>query len=151
MAEIWHTASPICHTFRRTVIAVATDPRQQLGRSGEELAAEHLTRRGYAILERNYRTRWGELDIVALDPVSRTVVFVEVKTRRAVDGRRPAPLESVHPRKRWQVRKMAGGWLAERGGPGRLPRVKNLRFDAIGITLDRAGRLVDLVHLEGAF
>jgi putative endonuclease len=127
---------------------MAIDPRPYLGRCGEDLAAEHLTRRGYAIVERNYRTRWGELDIVALDPATQTVVFVEVKTRRAAEGRRVTPLESVHPRKRWQVRKMAGSWLADR--PQR-PRVKNLRFDAIGITLDRADRLVDLIHLEGAF
>jgi putative endonuclease len=127
---------------------VATNPRQQLGRSGEDLAAEHLQRRGCTIVERNYRTRWGELDIVALDATTRTMIFVEVKTRRSAPGRRVTPLESVHPRKRWQVRKMAGSWLAER--PQR-PRVKNLRFDAIGITLDRSDALVELVHLEGAF
>ena len=75
-------------------------------------------------------------------------MFGEVKTRRAPRVGRVTPLESVHPRKRWQVRKMAGHWLAER--PNR-PRVKNLRFDAIGITLDHAGSLVELVHVEHAF
>lgn len=124
------------------------DPRQQLGRCGEQLAAEHLERRGCLILERNYRSRWGELDIVALEPDTQTIVFIEVKTRRAPRVGRVTPLESVHQRKRWQVRKMSGNWLAER--PDR-PRVKNLRFDAIGITLDHAGSLVELVHIEDAF
>jgi len=46
---------------------MSSDPRHRLGTTGERLAAEHLTRRGYRIVERNYRTRWGELDIVAFD------------------------------------------------------------------------------------
>ena len=52
--------------------------RRQLGDAGEQLAADHLARRGFQILDRNYRTRWGELDIVACD--ERTIVFCEVKT-----------------------------------------------------------------------
>jgi putative endonuclease len=126
---------------------MATDPRPQVGRTGEQLAAEHLERLGYTILERNFRTRWGELDIVAFDPQAPALIFCEVKTRRA-RGRTVTPLESVHPRKRSQVRKMAGSWLAARRD---RPHVRNLRFDAIGVTLDSAGRLVELVHLEGAF
>ena len=108
------------------------------------MAAGHLLRRGYRILERNYRTRWGELDIVAFDGV--TIAFVEVKTRRAASGR--TPFESVHSRKRDQVRRMAASWLSAR--PGR-PFARVLRFDAIAVTVDPAGRLVALEHLEGAF
>ena len=52
------------------------DRRQRLGSTGERLAAEHLERRGFAILERNYRTRWGELDLIAFD--GRVLVFCEV-------------------------------------------------------------------------
>jgi putative endonuclease len=127
------------------VIAVTVDPRPQLGRLGEQLAAEHLIRRGLRVIERNYRTRWGELDIVAYD--GRTLIFCEVKTRRlTVPGR--DPLESVHTRKRSKVRKMAGSWLVERTD---RPYAENVRFDAIGVTLDGAGRLVRLEHLEGAF
>ena len=124
------------------------DPRQQLGRHGEQLAAEHLERRGCVIVERNYRTRWGELDIVALDPDAQALVFIEVKTRRAPAVGRVTPLESVNQRKRWRVRKMAGSWLAERT---ERPRARNLRFDAIGITLDRNGELLELEHIENAF
>src|SRR3989440_12388605 len=102
--------------------------RPELGRRGEQLAAEHLVRRGFQIVERNYRTRWGELDIVAYD--GRTLAFCEVKTRRlSVSGR--DPLESVHSRKRSKVRRMAGSWLVERT---QRPYAANLRFDAIGVT-----------------
>jgi putative endonuclease len=124
---------------------VPQDLRPQLGRLGEQLAAEHLIRRGFEIVERNYRTRWGELDIVAYD--GGTLAFCEVKTRRlSAPGR--DPLESVHTRKRSQVRKMAGHWLIERT---ERPYADNVRFDAIGVTLDPSGRLVSLEHLEGAF
>ncbi len=119
--------------------------RLQLGRLGEQLATEHLIRRGFRIVERNYRTRWGELDIVAFD--GRTLAFCEVKTRRAIASGRD-PLESVHRLKRSKVRKMAGSWLIERTD---RPYADNVRFDAIGVTFDAAGRLVSLEHLEGAF
>lgn len=122
-----------------------TEQRQRLGQAGETLAAEHLSRRGFRVLERNYRTRWGELDIVAYD--GHEIVFCEVKTRRASVG--PVwPLEAVHPRKRSQVRRMASCWLSERTDH---PFARAIRFDAIGIVLDQAGQLVSLDHLEGAF
>ena len=124
---------------------MSSDGRHRLGALGEQLAAEHLERRGYVIVERNYRTRWGELDIVAFD--GRTLAFCEVKTRRLAEAGR-SPLESVRAGKRSRVRAMAGRWLAERTD---RPYADNLRFDAIGVTLDPAGRLVSLEHLEGAF
>jgi putative endonuclease len=122
------------------------DRRRHLGAAGEQLAAEHLERLGLQIVDRNYRTRFGELDIVALDGSSQ-IVFCEVKTRVAYGDARN-PLESLHPHKQAQVRQIARRWLAER--PDR-PRARNLRFDAIGVTLDRTGRLLRLDHLEGAF
>jgi putative endonuclease len=124
---------------------VSTDVRQRLGRLGEQLAAEHLVRRGYQIVERNYRTRWGELDIVAYD--GNTLAFCEVKTRR-LRGDDPGPLEAVRGIKRSRIRKMAGRWLIERTD---RPYANELRFDAIGITLDPSGKLVRIEHLEGAF
>lgn len=124
---------------------MASDPRRQRGIRGELLAAEHLQRRGFSILQRNYRTRFGELDIVACD--GRTLVFCEVKTR-AGDHGGAHPLDSVGPRKRIQVRRMAGQWLSEQR---RFLGARDLRFDAIGITLDAAGALIALDHVEGAF
>lgn len=121
-----------------------TDRRRALGATGEQLAADHLTRRGLRILDRNYRTRWGELDIIACD--DRQIVFCEVKCRVANRAGRD-PLESVHSSKQAQVRRMAVRWLNERPHP----RVNDLRFDAIGVTLSPDGRLLRLDHLEAAF
>jgi putative endonuclease len=125
---------------------MSDDQRRQLGATGEQLAADHLERLGLQIVDRNYRTRFGELDIVALDGTAR-IVFCEVKTRVAYGTARD-PLESLHPQKQAQVRQIARRWLAERHD---RPRARDLRFDAIGITLDRRGRLLRLDHLEGAF
>jgi putative endonuclease len=121
----------------------SSDPRHQLGRSGEQHAAEHFERLGFAIVARNHRTRHGELDLVVFD--GEVLVFVEVKTRRQGSG---SPWESLDLRKRAQVRRMASAYLNQ--VPER-PRGKSLRFDAVGIILDRRGELVGLDHLEGAF
>ena len=145
VAQSWNAASPTRHAPRRSVTGVSTDPRPRLGALGEELAAEHLLRRGFEIVERNYRTRWGELDIIAYD--GRVLAFCEVKTRRASPAG-ASPLDAVRSIKRAQVRKMAGRWLIERTG---RPRADTLRFDAIGVTVDAGGRLLRLEHLEGAF
>jgi putative endonuclease len=125
---------------------LSTDPRHQLGALGERVAAEHLIRRGFRILERNYRTRWGELDIVAFD--GNTLSFCEVKTRRLGRDRAVSPFEAIGPRKQSRVRKMAGSWMSERGTRGFAPVI---RCDAIAVTFDRAGGLVAIEHLEGAF
>ena len=120
------------------------DARRQLGALGERLALEHLQRLGYTLVARNHRTRFGELDLVVTD--GRALVFAEVKTRRAWHPGRA--WESLHAAKRAQVRNMARAFLAE--FPNR-PHCDELRFDAVGITIDPQGRLVDLQHLEGAF
>jgi putative endonuclease len=124
---------------------MSSDVRHRLGQLGEQLAVEHLIRRGYEIVERNYRTRWGELDIVAYD--GRALAFCEVKTRRLGPGA-GNPFDALRSVKRSRVRKMAGSWLIERTD---RPRADVLRFDAIGVTFDPAGRLVGIEHLEGAF
>lgn len=118
------------------------DPRRTLGRLGEDLAAQHLERLGYAIVTRNHRTRHGELDVVACDGT--TLVFCEVKTRRG----RGDPWEALHHAKREQVRRMARDYLTQVAD---RPRVRALRFDAIGVVVDPRGRLVRLDHIEGAF
>ena len=123
---------------------MTTDRRHLLGQAAERLAAEHLQRLGYDIVARNHRTRYGELDIVAADDRAGALVFVEVKARRG-SGR---PWDNLHDRKQRQVRKMSAAYLAEVAD---RPHAKELRFDAIGVTVDAAGRLVALDHLEGAF
>lgn len=123
---------------------MSTDLRHRLGKHGETLAAEHLTRLGYEIVERNYRTRWGELDIVAFDGT--TLAFCEVKTRRLSPT--GGPLEGLYPSQRQRLRKMAAAWMIERKS---RPHSDLIRFDAIGVTIDARGQLVSLEHLEGAF
>ena len=124
---------------------MSADPRQHLGRTGEDLALAHLERLGYALVARNHRTRWGEIDLVVHD--GDALVFVEVKTRRATSSGR-GPWEALHERKRAQVRRMAAAFLAE---VSERPRAVDLRFDAIGVVIDPRGRLVALDHLEAAF
>jgi putative endonuclease len=120
------------------------DPRHQLGRAGEEVAATHLARLGYEVIARNHRTRFGELDVVAFD--GETLVFCEVKTRRM--GASVSPWDALNRDKRKQVRKVAAAWLAETTD---RPYSEELRFDAIGVVFDARGQLVALDHVEGAF
>ena len=122
---------------------MAGDPRKHLGDLGERLASEHLERLGLAVVERNYRTRCGEIDIIARD--ARTLVFCEVKTRRSSAR---TPFESIGALKQRQVRRMAAEWLSERTNRAYVPE---LRFDAVAVTIDARGRLVGLEHLEAAF
>ena len=127
-----------------------TDRRRDLGGLGERLAERHLRSAGYHIVERNLRTCFGELDLVAAD--AHALVFCEVKTRLAGSRNGPAgPLESIGPQKQRRVRRLARAWLADQPASSARPARPNLRFDAIGVVLDGAGRLVDLEHVEGAF
>ena len=125
------------------------DARRRLGALGERLAAERLEAGGYSIVDRNFRSRYGELDLVAKG--GGFLVFCEVKTRIA---RGPddayGPLTAVGPRKRRQLRRMAREWLVERSERIR-GRPRQIRFDAVGVTVDRSGRVLSLEHLEGAF
>jgi putative endonuclease len=122
-----------------------TERSQELGRRGEELAAEHFSRLGYRVLARNHRTRWGELDLVLADEQEGTIVFCEVKARRLGSG---DWRENLHERKQHQVRTMAAAWLNDVTD---RPRHAALRFDAVGVTLDDRDELVRLDHLQAAF
>jgi putative endonuclease len=120
---------------------------------GEDLATRHLERHGCRVLARNVRTRAGEIDIVAFD--GRTLMFVEVKTlqlRRVFavpPQRHPDPLESLHPRQRARLRRLAAAWLSQTRGA--RPYAEAIRFDAIGVLLDPRGRLLYLEQLEAAW
>jgi putative endonuclease len=122
-----------------------TDRTKQLGRRGEELAAEHFSRLGYRVLARNHRTRFGELDLVLADEEEGTIVFCEVKARRLGSG---DPFDNLHEAKRKQVRTMAAAWLNDVTD---RPFGAELRFDAVGVTLDCNGRLIRLDHVQAAF
>ena len=125
-------------------MGMSNDIRHRLGAQGEQLAVEHLQRLGLRVVDRNVRTRTGELDIVAVDDT--TVVFCEVKTRRA--GHAANPFDGLYPDQCRRIRTLAVAWLS---GAGRGVRRPTVRFDAIGITIDGQGRLQSLEHLEGCF
>jgi putative endonuclease len=124
-----------------------TAARQRTGRIAEELVARRLAAAGWEILARNARSRYGELDVVARD--GRTLVFVEVKAGRTGAGFGPErPVLAIDARKQRRIRRLATAWMAERRD---LPPYREIRFDAVGVTFDRAGRIADYEHLEGAF
>ena len=129
---------------------MAIDRRRERGERGETLAVEHLAARGYEILERNFRTRRGELDVIAAD--ERCLVFCEVKTR-IVDGRTgPARgIDAIGHAKRRRVRALAAEWLRDRPPGSARPARARLRFDAIDVTLSTSGRLIALEHVPDAF
>jgi len=124
-----------------------TDPRRRTGAIAEDYVARRLAAAGWEIVERNARTRHGELDIVARE--GRTLVFVEVKGARQGTRFGPErPILSIDFRKQQRVRRLATAWMAERRNQ---PPYDGIRFDAVGVTLDRAGRAVHVDYVKGAF
>jgi len=111
-----------------------------VGSAAERAAAEFLRARGYHILERNFRCRGGEIDLIALD--GSTLVFVEVKVRRTLS--RGAPIEAVTAQKQSRVRAAAQEYLTFCG------RVfHRIRFDVISVV--QTPRTRELTHLKSAF
>src|ERR1700687_3289654 len=107
-----------------------TQTRRRLGQAGEQMAAAHLARLGYEIVERNYRCPAGEIDLVARQ--AGRWVFVEVRTRRG--GRFGTPEESVTPRKRAHLIASAQHYLQDHGA-----LEADWRIDAVAIVLSRGG------------
>jgi putative endonuclease len=125
-----------------------TQARQRTGRAAEDLVAERLGEACWELVERNARTRHGELDIVALD--GSTLVFIEVKAGR--EGARSGPerpILAIGPRKQRRIRRLATAWMAERRR--HLPGYAEIRFDAVGVTFDHRGRVADYEHIKAAF
>jgi len=122
------------------------DRRRALGKQGEDLAAAYLGQQGYDIITRNWRTRSGELDIVARN--GDWLVFVEVRTRRIGSGASvPAlgsPEESVTPRKQLQLVALADAYLFE------VPWAGLWRIDVIALELRADGSVARLNHLRDA-
>jgi putative endonuclease len=125
--------------------------RQRLGRSAEQLAASRLAAEGFRILQRNARVRTpeliGEIDLIALE--GDVLTFVEVKAGRAHSSAGPErPVLAVDRRKQLRLQRLARAWLAE---CRLLPSFGALRFDVVGVQLDRSGKLVAWEHLRAAF
>ncbi len=100
------------------------DQRRQFGKESEEMAARYLKKKGYRILEQNYRTALGEIDIIARD--KRTIVFVEVKARRSFSF--GSPKAAITPKKQRKISMVALSYLKAAG----LERA-SARFDVVAI------------------
>jgi putative endonuclease len=120
---------------------MARPDRLSLGKMGEDLACRELARRGYAILARRFRTRLGEIDIIAHD--GPTLVFVEVKTRSSAAFGRAA--EAVTVRKQAKIGLMAAEYLLRRGLSG-----TPCRFDVVAVLAEQ-GRAPAIELIRGAF
>ena len=110
------------------------------GARAEALAASYLASQGLALVARNVRSRFGEIDLVCRDGA--TLVFVEVRSRNGAGM--GTPLESVDGRKQAQVSRVARHFLAARGWTER-----DARFDVIGVRFDREPPAVE--HVQNAF
>lgn len=125
-----------------------TDSRRRTGAIAEDLVTRRLQAAGWEILARNARTRHGELDLVGRD--GRALVFVEVKANRIGNRFGPErPVLSVDRRKQLRIRRLATAWIA--ANRGALPRYAEIRFDAVGVSLDRDDHPVEVEHIEAAF
>jgi len=118
-----------------------SDSRQQLGRWGEQQAAVHLEAQGYKILERNWRCRRGEIDLVA--QAGEISVFVEVKTRRGQGF--GTPEEAITPTKARRLLQLAQYYLMEH----ELDDVE-WRVDLVAVELDHEDRLIRCEHIPNA-
>jgi putative endonuclease len=115
---------------------------QRVGRFGEWLAAEHLVDLGMRLVDRNWRCRFGEIDIIAWDGAD-TIVFCEVKTRSGT-GYGP-PAAAVGRAKQLRLRKLAAEWLRTTGH-----RARNIRFDVVSVLPGQRGA-PRVEHLRNAF
>lgn len=125
----------------QNLTGMTTMTRAQLGALGEQTAVDYLSGQGWEILARNWRCRYGELDVIAADPATATLVFVEVKTRSG-DGFGGLAY-AVPERKVRRLRRLAGIWLGDQDT--HWPRV---RLDVIGVRVGRSAT-PEISHLPG--
>ena len=136
---MFHAARVGWMVVRKRVPWLAPRP---LGERGERVAATYLRRRGYLIVERGYANRYGEIDIVAVQ--QRTVVFVEVKTRRGAEWH--APLDAVTLDKQQKLSRISLSYLKHHDLLD-----CSTRFDVIGIVWPQGQRRPDVTHITNAF
>ena len=112
------------------------------GNRGERAAVKYLKKHGFRIIVRNYRNRYGEIDVIALE--EDTLVFIEVKTRRST--RTGSPLEAVDEKKQQQIMRTAQAYLSERG-----LNEQSFRFDVVGLLWPEEANQPEIQHVRHAF
>jgi putative endonuclease len=123
------------------VAMTETWSRAQIGALGEDLAVDHLTSLGLRVVDRNWRCRYGELDVIAVDEAAGVLVFVEVKTRTS--DRFGGVEQAVTPQKVRRLRRLAGVWLAAQQGSW-----AHLRIDVVRVRIGR-GPVPEITHVVG--
>lgn len=117
--------------------------RRALGAIGEDSAAEFLEKKGWRIIERNWRKPWGEIDLVCRDEEDR-LVLVEVKAQKVLPGF--IPEQHIDERKRYRLQRLAQAYLFTN------PKIRgeNFRIDVVAVELSPQGEILQIRHHEGA-
>jgi putative endonuclease len=119
-------------------------PRRKFGDIGEQIAEDFLVSKGYAVLHRNYKKRYGEIDLVAKD--GKDLVFVEVKTRSNRNIQNFLPEQSVNRLKMRKLQKICEVYLAEK----RYSPHQRWQIDIIAISLDTETKKANIRHIKNA-
>lgn len=112
------------------------------GRLGEDFALEYFKKRGFEIWERNYKTNFGEIDLIVKK--GNLLIFVEVKTRKSLEF--GSPIEAINKKKQEKIRFIADYYLSKR-------KIKDyqIRFDVFSILLDKDNKIKSFEHISNAF
>jgi len=113
------------------------DTRKALGFKGEDLAVQYLKKKGYKVIERNYRCQWGEIDLIARD--KETLIFVEIKSRSSSGF--GLPQDAVDRFKQEKLIQVAKAYMAEH----RLQETIPARFDVVAVKLTPSGPDIELI------
>lgn len=130
-----------------------TERRLSLGRKAERICRRRLRLSGWRIVDSNWKTSFGEVDLIGIE--RRTLVFVEVKSTGSGQSSRAGPerpVLAVGPEKQRRLLRLAEAWFATAESRGDLPRdLEGIRFDVVGVSFTTGGRIAGWEHLRDAF
>ena len=117
---------------------------KEIGNLGEDISTSFLTSNGYRIIERNYRTKFGEIDIVAKK--NRGIRFIEVKSKESYGNSPFLPEYNITPKKREKLRKLSEFYLSSR----KYPNNQEWQIDVIAVSIDKLSGAYKINHIENA-
>ena len=115
-----------------------------IGNFGEKIGSEYLRKKGYKILERNFKKKWGEIDIIGKK--NGNLIFFEIKTLHQARGKPFSPEDEINFKKKNQLRKMAQIYLSEK----RISKNAPYQIDILSIVLNPAFKTAKISHFENA-